>query len=87
MQVQFELTWRDFYKFFAMKHGNGIFMEYGTKGRDVEWRDNAQACAPLRQQVAFPLLLLGSCATQHEHSKQLLVVTAVAAQAACIRRC
>lgn len=46
LQVQFELTWRDYYKFFTMKHGNGIFLEYGTKGRDVEWRDNPQVCHP-----------------------------------------
>jgi deoxyribodipyrimidine photolyase len=45
-QVQFELTWRDYYKFFTMKHGNGIFLEYGTKGRDVEWRDNPEVSHP-----------------------------------------
>ena len=45
--MQFELTWRDYYKFFTMKHGNGIFLEYGTKGRDVEWRNNPQVGHPV----------------------------------------
>ena len=30
-------------RFFAMKHGNSIFFEYGTKGRDVKWRSDPQA--------------------------------------------
>lgn len=41
--IVFELTWRDFYKFFTMRHGNKIFMEYGTHGRDVQWRGDARA--------------------------------------------
>jgi deoxyribodipyrimidine photolyase len=73
VQVQFELTWRDYYKFFAMKHGNGIFMEYGTKGRDVEWRDNAQAGTPAS--AAFPCCFW-DCATYM--STALGLVTAVA---------
>jgi len=31
--VVFELLWRDFFKFFAMKHGNSIFFLDGTLGR------------------------------------------------------
>lgn len=30
--VIFELTWRDFYRFFAMKHGSRIFHSQGTHG-------------------------------------------------------
>lgn len=41
--VIFELTWRDYYKFFSMKHGSNIFMEYGTQGRDVRWRGDPSA--------------------------------------------
>jgi len=31
--VVFELLWRDFFKFFAMKHGNSIFLLDGTLGQ------------------------------------------------------
>lgn len=31
-RVIFELIWRDFFKFFSVKHGNGIFLETGTSG-------------------------------------------------------
>ena len=38
----FELIWRDFFRFFAMKHGNKIFMEDGImclpKHQKVAWR-------------------------------------------------
>eukprot|EP00542_Grammatophora_oceanica_P007273 CAMPEP_0194067466 /NCGR_PEP_ID=MMETSP0009_2-20130614/86572_1 /TAXON_ID=210454 /ORGANISM="Grammatophora oceanica, Strain CCMP 410" /LENGTH=571 /DNA_ID=CAMNT_0038720493 /DNA_START=90 /DNA_END=1805 /DNA_ORIENTATION=+ len=32
--VVFELLWRDFFKFFAMKHGDNIFFQSGTTGSD-----------------------------------------------------
>ena len=35
--VVFELLWRDFFKFFAKKHGNGIFFQGGTVGSDKKW--------------------------------------------------
>lgn len=35
--VVFELLWRDFFKFFAKKHGNGIFFLGGTVGSDKKW--------------------------------------------------
>uniref|UniRef100_A0A7S1SVM2 Cryptochrome DASH n=1 Tax=Tetraselmis chuii TaxID=63592 RepID=A0A7S1SVM2_9CHLO len=38
--VIFELIWRDFYKFFALKHGNAIFFEDGTEGRAPQWAPN-----------------------------------------------
>ena len=35
--VVFELLWRDFFKFFAMKHGNKIFFPGGTIDSDKRW--------------------------------------------------
>ncbi len=29
-------------RFFTMKHGSKIFMEYGTQSRDVRWRNDPQ---------------------------------------------
>ncbi len=38
--VIFELTWRDYYRYFTMRSGNAIFMEYGITNKKVsiEWR-------------------------------------------------
>lgn len=33
----FELLWRDFCKFFAVKHGDAIFFPGGTIGKDRQW--------------------------------------------------
>lgn len=41
--VIFELIWRDYFKFFAMKHGNSIFRLDGTasgKARNVTWSND-----------------------------------------------
>jgi len=35
--VVFELLWRDFFKFFAKKHGNSLFSQAGTVGSDKKW--------------------------------------------------
>lgn len=35
--VVFELLWRDYFKFFAKKHGNAIFFQDGTAGIDKKW--------------------------------------------------
>nr|QDZ38467.1 cryptochrome DASH [Chlamydomonas sp. ICE-L] len=35
--VIFELIWRDFYRFFALKHGNKIFLEDGISGQSRQW--------------------------------------------------
>lgn len=35
--VVFELLWRDFFKFFALKHGNAIFFREGTVGSNKRW--------------------------------------------------
>lgn len=34
----FELLWRDFFKFFALKHGDSIFLPGGTIGSNQEWK-------------------------------------------------
>lgn len=41
--VQFELTWRDFYRFFALKHGNKIFYEGGTTDQVFPWSNDEEA--------------------------------------------
>ena len=33
--VIFELTWRDYYRYFTMRSGNAIFMEYGITNNKV----------------------------------------------------
>ena len=53
--VVFELTWRDFYRFFAIKHGNSIFFEVGTVGKHLEWNSDPQVCM-------FVTLLCTPCA-------------------------
>ena len=35
--VIFELIWRDFYRFFSLKHGSRIFLEGGTIGKRLMW--------------------------------------------------
>eukprot|EP00439_Symbiodinium_sp_Y106_P073126 s2085_g13.t1 len=40
--VLFELMWRDFFRFFAAKHGNKIFKLYGVSGGDWEWQSDAK---------------------------------------------
>jgi len=36
--VVFELIWRDFFKFFALKHGTSIFFPSGTMKSDKPWK-------------------------------------------------
>ena len=38
--VIFELIWRDFFKFFALKHGNKIFHLDGTANRTASWKSD-----------------------------------------------
>jgi deoxyribodipyrimidine photo-lyase len=40
--VIFELIWRDFFKFFALKHGNSIFHLDGTAGRRASWKQDSK---------------------------------------------
>jgi deoxyribodipyrimidine photo-lyase len=34
----FEVVWRDFFKYSALRHGNKIFFEGGIKDRAVDWK-------------------------------------------------
>lgn len=38
--VKFELLWRDYFKYVAMKHGARLFQRGGILQRDKSWRDN-----------------------------------------------
>mmetsp|Transcript_7483 Transcript_7483/g.21142 ORF Transcript_7483/g.21142 Transcript_7483/m.21142 type:complete len:447 (-) Transcript_7483:1471-2811(-) len=38
--VIFEMIWRDYFKFYAMKHGNKIFFEDGPEGSAPQWAPN-----------------------------------------------
>lgn len=33
----FEMIWRDFFRFYALKHGSKIFLEGGVSGRKLNW--------------------------------------------------
>ena len=39
----FELIWRDFFRFFCLKHGNNVFFLGGTSGRD--WQGVLVPCS------------------------------------------
>ena len=39
----FELIWRDFFKFFCLKHGNAVFQLGGTAGRNWQWEGQGEA--------------------------------------------
>jgi deoxyribodipyrimidine photo-lyase len=43
--VIFELIWRDFFRFFAVKHGSRIFSEYGITGQAIEWNSDMEVCS------------------------------------------
>ncbi|MFT4761178.1 MAG: deoxyribodipyrimidine photo-lyase [Paraglaciecola sp.] len=38
--MKFELLWRDFFKYTAMRYGNGIFKASGIKNKEKKWRHN-----------------------------------------------
>jgi deoxyribodipyrimidine photo-lyase len=38
--VKFELLWRDFFKYVAMRYGRRIFWPGGIKGKAKQWKDN-----------------------------------------------
>jgi deoxyribodipyrimidine photo-lyase len=53
----FELLWRDYWKFFALKHGTSIFFPGGTIGSTKEWKHyekNLQAW--INGRTGFPLV-------------------------------
>jgi deoxyribodipyrimidine photo-lyase len=39
----FELIWRDFFRFFCLKHGNDVFQVGGTVGRQWQWEGEGEA--------------------------------------------
>jgi deoxyribodipyrimidine photo-lyase len=39
----FELIWRDFFKYIALKHGNAIFKIGGINGKSEKWKEDEQA--------------------------------------------
>ncbi|KAL3915463.1 MAG: hypothetical protein SGILL_005642 [Bacillariaceae sp.] len=55
--VVFELLWRDYWKFFALKHGTSLFFPGGTVGNTKEWKHyekNLQAW--IEGRTGFPLV-------------------------------
>jgi deoxyribodipyrimidine photo-lyase len=45
--VVFELEWRDFFRFFAVKHENKIFFESGTCGEQLKWNSDMEVTCQL----------------------------------------
>lgn len=43
--VIFELIWRDYFRFFAVKHGSKIFFEGGIIGKQLEWSNDNEVCS------------------------------------------
>ena len=55
--VVFELLWRDFFKFFAMKHGNQIFFRGGTSNSDQSWGFNRRVFDAWKEgRTGYPLV-------------------------------
>lgn len=40
--MKFELLWRDFFKYVAMKHGRRIFYSGGIQGKHKKWKNNTR---------------------------------------------
>ena len=41
--VKFELTWRDYFIYYAHKYGEKLFFPYGVKGSSRKWRVDSNA--------------------------------------------
>ncbi|CAJ1435853.1 unnamed protein product [Effrenium voratum] len=55
--VLFELMWRDFYRFFAAKHGNKIFQLHGLGGGRAAWKSDKEAFQLWAEgRTGFPLV-------------------------------
>ena len=55
--VVFELLWRDFFKFFALKHGTSMFFPGGTVGSDKPWKHyDKNLKAWIEGRTGFPLV-------------------------------
>lgn len=44
--VVFELLWRDYFKFFCVKHGAKVFFEGGTLGKQLPWTSDEEVRCP-----------------------------------------
>ena len=42
--VLFELIWRDYFRFFAVKHGSKLFAEGGIIGKQLQWTPDSEVC-------------------------------------------
>jgi len=55
--VLFELTWRDFYRFFTVKHGNRVFHSGGTVGARSSWSQDPEALKRWKEgRTGWPLV-------------------------------
>lgn len=55
--VVFELLWRDYFKFFGLKHGNKIFFTGGTIDSDKRWGYDPRHVAAWKEgRTGFPLV-------------------------------
>ena len=55
--VVFELLWRDYFKFFALKHGRSIFFQGGTVGSDKQWKHYEKNVQAWREgKTGYPLV-------------------------------
>ena len=57
--VRFELTWRDYFRFMAIKHGSKIFQPYGLlpPAKAPQWREDEAALARWKQgRTGLPLV-------------------------------
>jgi deoxyribodipyrimidine photo-lyase len=53
----FELLWRDYFKFIALKHGNKIFYPQGLQGISIPWKENPKQFEQWQQGITgFPLV-------------------------------
>jgi deoxyribodipyrimidine photo-lyase len=53
----FELLWRDYFKFIALKHGNKIFYPQGLQGISIPWKDNPKQFEQWQRGITgFPLV-------------------------------
>jgi deoxyribodipyrimidine photo-lyase len=69
--VIFELIWRDYFRFFAVKHGSKIFFEDGIIGKQLQWASDPEVrilfwrtCAHAHASVHTCHPLLDSCANR-----------------------
>lgn len=53
----FELLWRDYFRFIALKHENKIFYSQGLQGIEIPWKDNSKQFEQWQQGITgFPLI-------------------------------